>query len=70
MTDRYNSLTVVLDRNIRCDDAQGLMQAIKQLRGVISVSGNVADLTGHIAEQRAVAALRDKIWNVFEGIGD
>lgn len=43
MTDRFNALTVVLEKDIREDDAQALLSAIGQLRGVLTVSGNVAD---------------------------
>ena len=44
MTDRYNALTVVMEKDMRDDDAEALIAAIRQLRGVLSVSGNVADL--------------------------
>lgn len=37
MTDRYDFLVVILDRNYRSDDAKGLIQAILQLRGVVDV---------------------------------
>lgn len=35
MTDRYHTLTVVLERDMRDDDAAALIAAIGQLRGVI-----------------------------------
>lgn len=67
MTDRYNALTVVLEKDMREDDAQALLSAIRQLRGVLSVDGNVSDMNSHIAYARArgdlggrlLAALRD-----------
>jgi hypothetical protein len=34
MTDRYNSLTVVLDRDIREDDAEHILNAIRMIKGV------------------------------------
>ena len=39
MTDRYNALIVVLEGNVRDDDAEPLLAAIRQLCGVLSVSG-------------------------------
>jgi hypothetical protein len=48
MTDRYNALTVVLEHDIRDDDAEAVANAIRQLRRVLSVSGNVADMGDHI----------------------
>ena len=61
MTDRINALTVVLDRDIREDDVQGLIDAIKYLSGVDKVTMHVANLESHIAESRARLALRKKI---------
>jgi hypothetical protein len=37
MTDRYMALTVVLERDLRDDDAAALITALKQLKGVIDV---------------------------------
>ena len=65
MTDRINALTVVLNKDIRDDDVKSLTSAIKQLRGVLSVSMNVADITSHIAMQRARQSLLDELWKVF-----
>ena len=62
MTDRYNSLTVVLETDIRDDDAKVILSAISQLRGVLSVSGNVSDLVMHVAQTRARRELEEKMW--------
>ena len=62
MTDRYNSLTVVLEDDIRDDDAQALLSAIAQLRGVLCVSGNVSDLGTYVAQTRARQELEKKLW--------
>ena len=40
MTDRYNILTVALEKDLRDDDAQALINAIKMMRGVADVAGN------------------------------
>lgn len=65
MTDRYNSLTVVLETDIRDDDAQALLSAISQFRGVLSVSGNVSDIAAHVAQTRARAELEQKLWDAL-----
>ena len=65
MTDRYNALTVVLEKDIRDDDAEALLAAIRQLRGVLSVSGNVADMGDHIAQERARRDHGEKLWRVL-----
>lgn len=43
MTDRYDYLIVALEKNTDEDDASSLIEAIKMLRGVLSVHGHVAD---------------------------
>ncbi len=53
MTDRYNTLTVVLEKDIREDDAEHLLITIHSLKGVLSVRGNVTDTTAYMAEERA-----------------
>lgn len=70
MTERYNALTVVLEQDMRDDDAEALLSAIRQLRGVISVTGNVANIGSHISDERAKYDLRQKLWNVLYPKGD
>jgi hypothetical protein len=53
MTDRINYLTVVLEQNMRSDDCESLINAIRMIRGVLSVTPNVADPDHHMAEERA-----------------
>lgn len=65
MTDRYNALTVVLEKDIREDDAEVLVSAIKQLRGVLSVEGNVSTAESHIAHERVRQELAKKLWEVL-----
>jgi hypothetical protein len=65
MTDRYNTLTVVLDHDIRDDDAEPLVAAIEQMRGVLSVKGNVTSISDHMAEERALRRWRTKIHELF-----
>ena len=65
MTDRFNALTVVLDKNIREDDAQAIISAIYQLRGVVSVEGNVADPMSYIAKEQALNEIRMQLHDVI-----
>lgn len=43
MTDRYKGLQVTFSQDIRADDAQALIEAIKMLRGVQDVRPIIAD---------------------------
>lgn len=65
MTDRLHSLTVVLERDIRDDDAEPILAAIRMIRGVQSVTGQVADIDSHIAESRARRELGEKLFQVI-----
>ena len=65
MTDRYHSLTVVLEKDIRDDDAEHILNAIRMIRGVASVAGEVADMNSHMAEERARQELGDKLFDVI-----
>jgi hypothetical protein len=69
MTDRLNSFTVILEEDTRDDGAEPLMNAIRQLRGVLSVEGNVVDVDSHVAEDRARAQLLVKLFAVLEKPG-
>jgi hypothetical protein len=62
MTDRYNYLTVALEKNIRADDAQPLINAIAMLRGVLQVEPNIADSEAWLAEVRVRQEFTDKLW--------
>jgi hypothetical protein len=64
MTDRFNTLIVVLENEMRSDDASSLMEAITHMRGVLSVSGNVADFSEHMAIERAKRDLGQKLIDI------
>jgi hypothetical protein len=66
MSDRYHSLTVVLDEPMRDDDAEKIMNAIRCLRGVVAVEGNVADSGHFVAMSSARHELRGKLWEALK----
>lgn len=66
MTDRYSSLTIVLENDIREDDAEALIAAIKQLRGVLSVHGNVSDsISELVAGERVRSELTKELFEAL-----
>lgn len=65
MTDRYHSLTVTLEGDMRDDDAQQIIQSIAMIRGVLSVKPHVANITSHMAEERVRNELGQKILKVI-----
>uniref|UniRef100_A0A6M3IZC8 Uncharacterized protein n=1 Tax=viral metagenome TaxID=1070528 RepID=A0A6M3IZC8_9ZZZZ len=65
MTDRYHSLTVVFDQDIRDDDVEPILIAIKMIKGVLSVKPKVADMDSYMAEERVRNDLGKKLWDVL-----
>jgi hypothetical protein len=61
VSDRFHSLTVVLEQDIRDDDAESLMDGIRMMRGVLWVTGEVACPVSCMAEERARADLGKKL---------
>jgi len=65
MSDRINAITVTLAKDIREDDAEPLLNAIRMLKGVMTVTPHVADHAAMMAEERARRELGDKILAVI-----
>lgn len=65
MTDRYNSLTVALDRDTRDDDAKQLIDLIRSIRGVTDVTGNVVDVSDYVAHARADQKWKKKLLDLL-----
>jgi len=65
MTDSYNTLTVVLENDIRTDDAIHLLNAIKMLKGVLAVNGNVSSPSDYMATERAKNTIRQQLKDVI-----
>lgn len=61
MTNRYDHLVVALDNNTREDDAEALISAIRQLKGVLAVEPHVDDGSTWTAEQRVRHELVKKL---------
>lgn len=66
MTDRIKGLTVTLEPNVREDDAQAIIDAIRQLRRVASVDAHVEDANHHMAVQQAKHEFRMKLHELFK----
>lgn len=53
MTDRHSGYIVTLDRDIREDDAEAIVRALRMIKGVLSVEPQISDPMLHIAQERA-----------------
>lgn len=65
MSDHINAFIVVLDHDIRDENAELLINAIKQLRGVLEVQPHVADSTDVIATMRVKSELMKKWYDIL-----
>jgi hypothetical protein len=65
MTDRFSYITVALERDIREDDAEALLNAIRMMRGVLAVEPQITTPEVWTATERAKRELEQKIWEVL-----
>lgn len=68
MTDRYSGFLVALDRDMREDDAEAVLTALRMVKGVISVDPIVADGREQIAEIRVRREIRERIYRALGGL--
>ena len=64
MTDRYYALTVILEKDMRDDDAECVINAIKMMKFVLDVKGNIANPDTWMAEERARRELGQKLLDI------
>ena len=65
MSDRYSGLLVVLEKDMREDDAKPLIEAILMLKGVLQVTPHFQNIDEYIAEGRIKIEFAQKVMNVF-----
>lgn len=65
MTDRHAGYIVTLDKNIREDDAEFILNAIRMIKGVLTVQPVVSNVDLHIAKDRADYEWRQKIHSLL-----
>lgn len=68
MTDRLKGVLVTFDKDIRDDDAECLIEAIRCIRSVASVKPLVADYQDHMARERVRHELANKFLDFFKEI--
>jgi hypothetical protein len=66
VTARIRGFYVALEADIRIDDAEPLMEAVRQLRGVAAVEPDVRDTSDFVARERVRRELMDKIFAVLK----
>jgi hypothetical protein len=66
MTDRLKGLVVTLEHDIREDDAESIMQAIRHLRGVEAVEPRKVDIDDQMNRTRIKHEIRRKLFSVLD----
>jgi hypothetical protein len=64
VTDRHADYVVVLDQDIRDDDAEAVSTALRMVKGALTIEPLVASPEVHIAEQRARHEFRTELYNL------
>ena len=67
MTDRVKGLVVTLEVDTRIDDAEGLADAIRRMRGVLDVQVSTVAMEDLMNRARIKRELVDKLWEVLHG---
>lgn len=65
VTDRIKGFVVVLEKDMREEDAERIMQAVRQLRGVCKVEAQAEAAGDYFVRMQVMAELRDKLWDVL-----
>jgi hypothetical protein len=62
MTDRVKGLTVILEHDMRIDDAEYILKAISMIKGVVEVHPKINNPSDFIARGRLKSELREKFY--------
>lgn len=65
MTNRVNAFTVVLDSDVREDEIEPLIIALKQLKSVASVVPHNPRMEDTIAYERCKSRILQRLWECF-----
>lgn len=65
MSDRHHAYTVVLEKELKDEDSEGILEAIRHLRGVMQVIPHVADHSFYTAKEQAKFELRCEMLDVI-----
>lgn len=66
MTDRVKGFVVTLEKDIRIDDVESLMQAIRHMRGIANVEPSISNPDDSINQSRIKSELRGKMYDFIK----
>ena len=65
MTARIKGLVVTLGEDVREDEIESVVAAIRMVRGVASTDTRIVDHDDHMNRERIKYELRQKLWEVL-----
>lgn len=65
MSDRANTITVVLEKETRIDELDNIIHSIRMIKGVVTADANVSKETEYWAFEKAKWELQRKLWEVL-----
>lgn len=68
MTDRHRGYVVVLHKDIREDDAEATLNALRMVKGVLSVDPVTKDPGSYITETRVRSEMREHLFDLIKKI--
>ncbi len=68
MTDRIKGVWVAFDRDIREDDVEATINAIRCIKHVVAVEVSVSNSNDWMARERVRSELGPKIWDAIESV--
>ncbi len=66
MSERVKGFVVTLEKDVRLDDVELLMQTIRYMRGVANVEPSLVDSSDWINQKRVKTELREKMYKFIE----
>lgn len=66
MTDRVKGFTVTLEKDIRTDDVEVILNAVRMIKGIAHVEPSLSTHEDHINQERLKWELRDKFYNFIQ----
>ena len=68
MTDRLKGVHVSFEEDIRVDDAETIINAIKMIKGVSDVKGNITNPDDWLAREYVKQEIKDKLLDLYRSI--
>lgn len=66
MSDRVKGFVITLEKDVKIEDCELLMQTIRYMRGVADVQPSIVDSSDWINQQRVKNELRDKFYQFIK----